>query len=131
MSDGLRTKTIEQSIRKNVMIGDTRIVVYEPGDCTRYDLVFTPVGSALPGTTNAMLVTVSNFRHGPSMLVEINHGFLAPWYLSEKMGIEGPSAVTLAEVIAHFTERTAMSPEDYRRRQNASAKVAEGRTQAQ
>lgn len=111
----LRSKPIADAILKNVpCVGATRVVEYQPGDGTRYELVFSDVGGGCCGSANAVLVTVVNFPRSPSMLVERDHGFLSPTYVAEKMGVSAPSAITLAEVIAHFTGREAYSPEEYR-----------------
>lgn len=111
----LRAIPIEQAIKVHNIVGEhVHVVDYQPGDGTRYELVFASVGPRVSGAENAVLVSLINFPQGPSMLVERNHGFLAPSYVTEKLGIKGASAVTLAEIIAHFTGREAYSPEEYR-----------------
>jgi hypothetical protein len=120
----LRTKSIEESIVKDVPMGHSmtvpehqapvRVVEYCPGDGTRYELVFTRLGNTVSGARDSMLVTLTSFRGCPSMLVEIDNGFLAPHYVAEKMDIHNASAVTLAEIIAHYTRRDAYTPDEYR-----------------
>jgi len=111
----LRSKPIAEAITKDRDLqGGSRFIEYCPGDGTRYELVFTPVGDAPSGTSDSVLVTLVNFSHSPSMLVERGHGFLAVQFVEEKLGIRGASAITLTEIIARFTDRDALSPEHYR-----------------
>lgn len=111
----LRTKPLVEAITKEIVLGARVLVAeYQPGDGTRYELLFTEVGDAVSGGTDAVIVTLINFPHAPSMSVEKRGGFLAPSYVAEKLGVGDSSSVTLAEVIAHFVGLEAYTPDRYR-----------------
>lgn len=113
----LRTKPIEQAIVFDEGDDRQRLVVYEPGDGTRYVVLFNridfhpDVHTHMGAPEVASLVTLVNFGRR-SMIVGHGQGYLAPRYVEEKLGFGLPSAVTMAELIARYTDRDALTPEE-------------------
>lgn len=109
-----RTKaTVAESIvfREDFVGGS--FVKYEPGDGYSYWIVFTQlpetVTQQLGAQPKSCLATLVNFSC--SMVVALNHGYLAATYVHEKMPALGAgSAATVTEVIAYMTDRPADGP---------------------
>ena len=113
----LRTKSIKASIVAQHKHGDTLMLEYQPGNGTRYLLhitSFTTLNIA-PDPVREYFgkgyYTVGLFTdggQGTCMTVQTHQGYLAPSYVKEKLQLTSDSdAYVLAEVIAHFTGRTA------------------------
>jgi hypothetical protein len=117
----LRTlPTIEAGIVHREDLPGRTFIEYQPGDGTRYSLIFTDlqdfekVSYHLGCQDDSVLVTLVNFSM--SMVVAKNNGFLSWRYVHEKMGdskasLTQASAFTLAEIIAHMTGREATTPQ--------------------
>jgi hypothetical protein len=106
----MRTKSIYAALRANdVSNCPVRVVDYQPGNGTAYHLVFTPIpitdASERIGVGQSHLVTLVNY--GRSMVVADTGGYLSPSYVALKLKVGAGDAVVLAEIIAHFTGRTA------------------------
>jgi hypothetical protein len=123
MNLDIRTKkTVEESIQSvecynkdfPQMIDTTiRYVCYAPGNGTQYRLVFTDISSLHLDEMNlsgGWLVTCLNSMK--SMMVANSKSMLHYSYAQEKLGVGISDAVCLAEIIAHFTGRTAVSCEE-------------------
>lgn len=124
----LRSKPIDESITIDHEVPGRRFIEYQPGDATRYLLLFVDLdfgdthglGQHVGSNGSASVVTLLNWPHCPSVVLQRDGGFLAPAYVEEKLGVGGPSSVTLAEIIAHVLGREADTPERYRERYGRS-----------
>jgi hypothetical protein len=109
-----RTKSLEDSCRANdTYPNPVRVVDYQPGNGTRYHLVF--VGPYVPTFATEKLdlagcYTVTHLVDGKgrTMTVANTGTYLSMDYVAEKLGLSSTEdAKVLAEVIAHFTGRRA------------------------
>jgi len=116
----LRTKTIDEAcLWTETHTGPTTatmFVEYQPGNGTRYPLLFTRLDlgpNALPNLgfsqiEEAGVVLVSWFNGATARSHAFrDEGFLHWTYVAEKFGTSPSDAKVLAEVIAHFTNREA------------------------
>ncbi len=109
-----RTKpTVEEGIAHRIDFNGGSYVEYQPGDGRVYRLVFTQLSTdvtkVLGAQPRSCLVTLVNF--GCSMVVALDHGYLAASYVAEKMPtLSKGGAATVVEFIAHMTGRQADGP---------------------
>lgn len=103
-------KSVADSIVSDLPRGScnvpVRYVIAEPGNGTRYSLVFTDLkGSDEVGEQGGWLVTWINSLDLKAMVVTDNGGFLDWRYVMKKMRASIADAVCLAEIIGHCTGR--------------------------
>lgn len=90
--------------------GTIEVIDYQPGDGTRYELVFADIDvvdakTVISTRAPAVLVALVNFPGSPSMLLTRGGGFLATGYVQEKMKVTRATAEALVEIIAHVAQR--------------------------
>jgi hypothetical protein len=119
MKFDLRTKcSIEAGIvtdlPKGSVIGPVRFVDYQPGNGTRYNLVFTNInGTDEVGNNNGWLVTWLNSHDLKAMVVTDSGQLLHFSYVMEKMRACASDAVCLAEIIGYCTGRSYITCEEF------------------
>jgi hypothetical protein len=84
---------------------EARYVVYEPGNDTRYEVLFTQVGTldTVDRYPNDVVVTVVNFRK--AMLLSRGRGYLDWTYVAEKLDIGEGDARPLARLFSDVLGR--------------------------
>lgn len=118
----LRTRPIEKSIifeEKNVL-GQVHYVVYEPGNCTRYEVIFTDLCGAFRERTvsvmgvpkRSVLVTLMWNSNRRSMLVNLDN-FLFWESVKQDLDVSVHDAVVLAEMIGHVAGCKATTCDEY------------------
>lgn len=109
-----RTKPIDKAIRVTHTVGNVTMFEYQPGNGTRYFVHITDLRDmanappTIPGH-GYPIYTVGLYTegHGTCMTIQADRGYLASSYVAEKLKVGLGDASVLAEVIAHFTGRTA------------------------
>jgi len=116
-----RTKPIVDAIvwSETSNMAGAVFVEYQPGNGTRYACVFVQLdlgATALPllgfarqEPDGVFMFTWLNRSRGGCCHVFRDCGYLAPAYVAEKLDCGMADAVVLAELIAHYTNRTADS----------------------
>lgn len=108
-----QTKSVHRGIKRAMPSGPgSTFYDYQPGNGTRYALLFTYLTGG-PGTDiepGSNLVT--DLNSGRSSLFAPS-GFLAPGYVSEKLGMSEADGAVVAEFIGHVMKRDAWSPDQY------------------
>lgn len=105
-------KTVKEGIRVQEEFEGRLFVSYEPGNGTRYILLFTKldgfsegVGDLIGVGPKCWVVTYLNRDPRPSALISDN-GQLLHWsYVGKKLQLRTPDAVVVAELIGHITGR--------------------------
>lgn len=118
-----RTKTIDESISYEEKGEGHMLITYQPGNMTRYVLIFQKlsfIGGAearqQTGTQHGtwLVSNVADSRNINTMLVVENNGFLHYSYVEEKMGVGTGDAVVLAEIIGEKLGRSYETSESVR-----------------
>lgn len=120
-----RTKsTVEESILKDIRIGDTsRLVEYQPGNGTRYLMMVTDLRGSLPArqwlglgseTSSGWVITRLD---SPASMVISGQMFLHWSYVADKLRVNKADAVVLAELIGYLTGTATMSCAQVRERE--------------
>jgi len=121
-SYGLRTvATVARGIRIDTHWAggqQVRVVSYEPGNGTRYTLIFARGGEMLENTREHLglpeeWVSIVWLYEGKGIVLAENDGFLHWSYVREKLHCSVPTAVVLAEVFAFVLGRSAMTCEEW------------------
>lgn len=112
----LRTKlTVEAGIVVDEVFGDdprSRFIEYQPGNGTRYLVLFLRVNAGTSasrsmglGSDGGWYISFPQGRYRSFVLQP--DGFLATYYVADKMGAVSGSAdaIVLAELIGHITDR--------------------------
>lgn len=130
LAESLRQKeSVDRGIARKVGVADNTVYVdYQPGNGTRYEVIFTRLDAGVEAAgihQFAWLVTHMNgYRGMRSMVVQPSEGafgqvdregpLLVPSHVKEKLGCYSEAdALVLAELICAFTGRTTVSTEKY------------------
>jgi hypothetical protein len=120
MSIEVRTKaTVEEGIKVREELEGRLFISYAPGNGTAYHLLFTKLNGFCESITDLIgvgpkcwLVTLLNQEPRLSALISDN-GQLLHWsYVGEKLNLETPDAVVVAELIGHITGRPYITGEE-------------------
>lgn len=125
MHYSLRTKILEDSIVRRESRDGQTFIEAEPGDSTRYCLVFTSLvdtaSKASCGGTGYVLVNeVADCCRIRSMIVP-KDGFVHFNDVEDRMGYGTASAITVAELIAHVVGCKCVTREEFLRDFDATA----------
>ena len=101
--DGRTRPSIRSGIVSSEIDDNVECIVYEPGNGTRYELVFVQMSDAvlrmIGYRPSSVMVTLVNIR-GKTMFAT-KGAFLHPGYVKEKMDIGISDAYVLAEIISY------------------------------
>lgn len=131
MGYGLRTKSLEDSIVGRSRHDGHTFIVAEPGDCTRYVLMFTDLDKlqgasvATNGGPGFILVTSMADTHNVRSMFVTKDGFVH--WQQDVLGVlteSIPSSVTLGELIAHVVGCECVTSEEFLRDYGAALKEA-------
>lgn len=119
-TDHIRTReTVEDGIKAREDNGATTFVEYQPGNGTRYALVFTRLNEmpatrrALGAGEDAVLVTLATDPKGSRACVFTVGGYIEPYRVEERLTPRRfADAAALCEVIAHVVGGTCPSLEE-------------------
>lgn len=101
MTYSIRTKTITSSTKIFHDFGDQKYIDYQPGNGTRYDLLFVKLKGEIPdevGGSEWMVTWVWK----RSILLCNSHQYLDVSYVAEKFKTNVADAICLAEIIGHI-----------------------------
>lgn len=116
----IRTRpTVAEGIVSRSAVGRQQLVEYQPGNGTRYVLLFTP----LDEFANAERATghhydswvVTDLSTGYRALILDEHSYLDPWTLAEKLDSSLPDAVAIGELCAHVLGCSTLNCEGFAR----------------
>ena len=100
-----KLKPVNESIVSETNGEHGTLYVFEPGNATRYVVLFQPIERSISREMDyglkATLVTVINFRRYYSMVVSGHMGYLCVGYLMEKTGLQEGDAAALLALIRH------------------------------
>ena len=109
MSEYRNKPTVEAGIQSRTdMGGGNEVVVYEPGNGTRYVLVLTTItepeaASQLGCSKGSVLVTFPNT--GKSMFLDRKAGPVFSYYVQEKLRCSDPDAEVQTELLGYLLGR--------------------------
>jgi hypothetical protein len=136
----MRTKTWEEATVRDVTFGDTRALVIEPGDATRYCVLLTRIAAEAMDVVDASirgawLVNCANIGRG---VMRVHDGFVVCYRDVEREvgGMAAGSAQMLCEIAEHFTNGAVkcepwdvfemrLARDEARREQNRERRQAE------
>lgn len=107
----MRTREWAESIVRDVTVGDTRALVVEPGDMTRYCVLLTRVSDGCAdqaGESGGWFVRLTNFAGSAARAAYVRANTLLLYTDVESLlGVTATgSAQLMCELIAHFTGDT-------------------------
>lgn len=106
-------KTVSDGITVEVSAGPgTMFYDYQPGNGTRYALLFTSLTGGAGTNIKAGSQLVTDLLSGRAAVLAPS-GFLAPGYISEKLGMSEADGAVVAEFIGHVMRRDAWAPDQY------------------
>ncbi len=85
--------------------GPVRFIEYQPGNGTRYTLVFSRLLMTMHRTGYEEHATVVSWLQTGRCMVLAPTGYIAESYVAEKLDCREGDALVLAELFAHVTER--------------------------
>jgi hypothetical protein len=104
-------KTVAEGIRRCDSIGPGSLSYdYQPGNGLRYLVLFMYLTGGPGIEPRSHLVT--DMLSGRSFVLA-PEGFIAPGYITSKLGSGEADSAVLAEFIAHVTKRSAWTPDEY------------------
>jgi hypothetical protein len=117
------TPTVHDGIKLCERDSSACMVVYEPGNGTRYRLVMTRVGSfAFSNRARDVLGLGKGMGHVVAFpdshyrtLTYSDGSYLAPHWLCERVGCTMADAVVLAELLAYLTDCQAQTCEEFQK----------------
>lgn len=112
----LRTKpSVPDGITFDQSVENVRLVEYQPGNGTRYQLAFTQL-SALSGAPNLLgcqeACWVVSYLNQERCAILAPAGFLHFTYVAQKFGCGASDAIVLAELIGFILGRAAVPCEE-------------------
>lgn len=119
-TDHIRTQpTVEDGIKVNEVNGPVTFVEYQPGNGTRYALVFTNLHEMedaryrLGAGEGAVLVTLATDPRGSRSCIFEAGGYVEPYRIEERLTPRRMvDAMALCEVIAHVLKASCPSLEE-------------------
>jgi hypothetical protein len=104
----MRTRSWEEATVRDVTVGDTRALVVEPGDCTRYCVLLTRVSDGCAneaGESGGWFMRLTNFGGSGARAAYVRAGMYMLYTDAESLlGVTATgSAQLMCELIAHFT----------------------------
>lgn len=123
----MRTKDFEEAIRwQTDAISQCKVLEYQPGNGTRYVLMFTKVPQAacdgIGANKSSWLVSLPDGAHSGHCAVFKEGGWLDPSYVMEKLGFklsQTDDVLVLTEIIGRILNRptpSALDEDGYRTR---------------
>lgn len=106
----VRTKLIKNCATVLYDYGDQKAVDWQPGNGTRYLLIFVELRDEIAGLANSWQVT---WVHKRTTMFHSGAGFISYSYVMEKMGCNVSDAVCIAEAIGHVLGIPSTQSEEF------------------
>lgn len=108
----IRTREIRDCIKVLYDKGDQKAVDWQPGNGTRYALLFVELRDEIAGFDACNSWQVTWLTHGKTMFISsASHVHYS--YVQEKLGCGAADAICIAEAIGHILGLTSTKSEDF------------------